>query len=68
MPRLTICLLLLVLGIFGIQGFVTPELQNVDDLLARNVYLALDKMLDFFRKDYSSINLDGLFGLRLGQG
>ncbi|KAL3857481.1 hypothetical protein ACJMK2_012149 [Sinanodonta woodiana] len=69
MPQLAVCVLLLALGVFGSKEFLTSDLKNENrKLLAQKVYLTLDKMLDFFSEDYSSINLDGLYGLRLGQG
>ncbi|XP_052802725.1 UPF0764 protein C16orf89 homolog [Mya arenaria] len=42
-----------------------PPTENV--LLTR-VVNAVKHTLDFFAEDYSAINVDGLFGLRLGQG
>ncbi|KAK3581739.1 hypothetical protein CHS0354_000124 [Potamilus streckersoni] len=60
--------LLLVIGISDTLGSPTSSVPKVDTQLVQNVYLALEKMLNFFGQDYSSINLDGLFGLRLGQG
>jgi hypothetical protein len=40
---------------------------NTRNLLSDTIS-TLDKALTFFSSDYSSINVDGLFGLRLGQG
>ncbi|KAK3085139.1 hypothetical protein FSP39_024974 [Pinctada imbricata] len=38
------------------------------DELLQNVLQVVSKGLQFFSSDYSDINVDGLFGLRLGQG
>ncbi|XP_059146285.1 UPF0764 protein C16orf89 homolog [Physella acuta] len=41
-----------------------PELP----VLLSKVLKALDRSVDFFGKDYASINVDGLFGIRICQG
>ena len=41
---------------------------NVDVTVIENTISAVENALRFFSEDYSSINVDGLFGLRLGQG
>jgi len=46
-------------------ALAVPPTEN--GLLLR-VIQAVDKALHFFAEDYSAINVDGLFGLRLGQG
>lgn len=40
-----------------------PSKAALEDVLK-----AIEKGVNFFSEDYSSINVDGLFGLRLGQG
>ena len=40
----------------------------VDVTVIENTISAVENALRFFSEDYSSINVDGLFGLRLGQG
>lgn len=56
-------ILFLLLNIVGTNA--VPPTENV--LLAK-VTEMVEKTLDFFADDYSAINLDGLFGLRVGQG
>ncbi|KAJ8312684.1 hypothetical protein KUTeg_010057, partial [Tegillarca granosa] len=49
-----------------INGAPPPPTTNpplIDDIIT-----SVDKILHFFSEDYSDINVDGLFGLRLGQG
>ena len=46
---------------------LTLPATNTRNLLSDTIS-TLDKALTFFSSDYSSINVDGLFGLRLGQG
>ncbi|XP_064613466.1 UPF0764 protein C16orf89 homolog [Liolophura sinensis] len=36
--------------------------------LLESVFVAIEKLSAFFKSDYSQVNVDGLFGLRLGQG
>ena len=36
--------------------------------MTEEVISALDRVLDFYERDYKSINLDGIFGLRVAQG
>jgi len=43
------------------------EKDERDDLFGQ-VLRGLEKATKFFREDYSSINVDGLFGIRLAQG
>ncbi len=40
---------------------------SAENLLPR-VLDAVDRAIKFFSSDYSKINVDGLFGLRIGQG
>ncbi len=53
--------------------FVTPSQFEEDftrgntDWISR-VIISLNKVVDFFRKDYDSVNLDGVFGLRVAEG
>ena len=39
-----------------------------DDKLLKKTIRGVELGLSFFSQDYSSINVDGLFGLRVGQG
>lgn len=48
------------LGCFG----ASSEHEN----LAKQVIFRLHKTLDFLEKDYESVNLDGLFGIRISEG
>ena len=52
---------LLYAGVFGAR---LPKL----DVEIGDVFKAIENGVKFFSEDYSSINVDGLFGLRLGQG
>ena len=52
---------LLYAGVFGAR---LPTL----DVEIGDVFKVIESGLKFFSEDYSSINVDGLFGLRLGQG
>ncbi|RNA03266.1 hypothetical protein BpHYR1_041487 [Brachionus plicatilis] len=36
--------------------------------LIKQIVFRLDKAIDFFEQDYESVNLDGLFGIRISQG
>ena len=36
--------------------------------MTEEVISALDRVLDFYERDHKSINLDGIFGLRVAQG
>ena len=58
--RLTILLVLFL-------GSVLPYDQKSDDL-TEDVISSLSRVLDFYDRDYKSINLDGIFGLRVAQG
>ena len=50
-------------GGFAVGSWVPP----VDNVLFEVLH-SVEKALEFFSDDYSAINVDGLFGLRLGQG
>lgn len=39
-----------------------------NEVLTQQVFSALNRVLDFYRRDFKSINLDGIFGLRVAQG
>lgn len=41
--------------------------QNLNDL-ERQVFLALNRVLNFYHREFKSVNLDGIFGLRVAQG
>ena len=43
-----------------------PDQEN--EVLTRQVFSALNRAIDFYRRDFKSINLDGIFGLRVAQG
>lgn len=45
----------------------TPVLEANDDV-AQKVISALNNALNFYHRDFRSINLDGIFGLRVAQG
>lgn len=48
-------------------GSVLPFDQR-NNAMTEEVISALDRVLDFYERDYKSINLDGIFGLRVAQG
>lgn len=48
-------------------GSVLPSDQR-NNAMTEEVISALDRVLDFYERDYKSINLDGIFGLRVAQG
>ncbi len=41
--------------------------QAKNDWISR-VLISLDKVIEFFFRDYDSVNLDGIFGLRVAEG
>lgn len=43
------------------------KMKNVDDYLSA-VLRSIDKLIDFYEIDYHSLNVDGLFGLRVLEG
>ena len=43
-----------------------PDQEN--EVLTQQVFSALNRVIDFYRRDFKSINLDGIFGLRVAQG
>ncbi|XP_056008776.1 UPF0764 protein C16orf89 homolog isoform X2 [Ostrea edulis] len=56
--------LVVALCVFGASGLLV---DSGDDLFGKVLY-NLEKQIDFFASDYSDINVDGLFGLRMAQG
>lgn len=60
------CLRLTVLLVLSL-GSVLPDDQRSKDL-TEDVISSLNRVLEFFKRDYRSINLDGIFGLRVAQG
>jgi hypothetical protein len=48
-------------------GSALPDNQESNDL-KQEVISSMNRVLDFFKRDYKSINLDGIFGLRVAQG
>lgn len=57
-----------VLLLFAFWGDVASVPSDSDARLLSRVIEAVQKGLEFFSEDYSDINVDGLFGLRIGQG
>lgn len=55
---------LLILTLLFAGGTTVPTVDTV----LKEVLHTVEKALAFFAEDYSAINVDGLFGLRLGQG
>lgn len=53
--------------VFVIALTIVNGAPTKEKLLPR-VIDAVDRAIKFFSSDYSSINVDGLFGLRIGQG
>ncbi|KAL4223432.1 hypothetical protein ACF0H5_016903 [Mactra antiquata] len=51
----------------AVGSLAIPTRTSYTDIL-KEVLKVVEKELDFFTEDYSAINVDGLFGLRLGQG
>ena len=49
-------------------GSTLPYGPQENDGLTQQVISALNRVLDFYHRDYKSINLDGIFGLRVAQG
>ena len=49
-------------------GSVLPDNQRSNDDLTQEVVSSMNRVLNFFKRDYKSINLDGIFGLRVAQG
>ncbi|GFR64067.1 hypothetical protein ElyMa_003622100 [Elysia marginata] len=51
------------------ERFELPSLGHDNKVnLLQDVLFALEKVLDFFVSDFSAINVDGLFGIRLAEG
>ncbi|XP_022798729.1 UPF0764 protein C16orf89-like [Stylophora pistillata] len=48
-------------------GSVLPFDQR-NDAMTEEVISALERVLDFYEREYKSINLDGIFGLRVAEG
>ena len=42
--------------------------SHTSEKLIPKLLNAVEKAVDFFQDDYEDINVDGLFGLQLGQG
>lgn len=55
--------ILLLISLAGVDAVPPTE-----SALLAQVIETVEKTLDFFAEDYSAINVDGLFGLRIGQG
>ena len=49
-----------------LHSTVSNDRKNND--LTQEVISSLNRVLDFYHRDYKSINLDGIFGLRVAQG
>jgi hypothetical protein len=56
--------LVVALSVFRASGLLV---DSSDDLFGKILY-NVQKQIDFFAADYSDINVDGLFGLRMAQG
>lgn len=55
--------ILLLISLVGVDAVPPTE-----SALLAEVIETVEKTLEFFAEDYSAINVDGLFGLRIGQG
>ena len=49
-------------------GSALPDNQRSNDDFTQEVVSSMNRVLNFFKRDYKSINLDGIFGLRVAQG
>lgn len=66
MPRKTRSAIALCLCIAFLSQATLPYEKNDD--LVQNLIYALNRVLDFYHRDVMSVNLDGIFGLRVAQG
>ena len=49
--------------------FLAPAIPyDRNDYDPQEVISSLSRVLDFYHREYKSINLDGIFGLRVAQG
>ena len=66
--RVKLCSRLLTFLLVLYLGSALPDNQRSDDDLTQEVVSSMNRVLSFFKRDYKSINLDGIFGLRVAQG
>ena len=66
--RVKLCSCFLTFLFVSYLGSALPANQRSDDDLTQEVVSSIDSVLNFFKRDYKSINLDGIFGLRVAQG
>jgi len=66
--RVKLCSRLLTFLFVSYLGSALPDNQGSDDNLTQEVVSSMNRVLNFFKRDYKSINLDGIFGLRVAQG
>ena len=50
------------------SGSALPDNQRSNDDFTQELVSSMNRVLNFFKRDYKSINLDGIFGLRVAQG
>ena len=66
--RVELCSRLLTFLLVLYFGSARPDNQRSNDDLTQEVMSSMNRVLNFFKRDYKSINLDGIFGLRVAQG
>lgn len=65
--RIKLCSRLITFLLVLYFGSALPNQRSNDDL-TQEVLSSMIRVLSFFKRDYKSINLDGIFGLRVAQG
>lgn len=66
--RVKLCSSLLTFLLVLNLGSALPDNRRSDDDLTQEVVSSMNRVLNFFKRDFKSINLDGIFGLRVAQG
>lgn len=66
--RVKLCSSLLTFLLVLNLGSALPDNQRNDGDLTQEVVSSMNRVLNFFKRDFKSINLDGIFGLRVAQG
>ena len=66
--RVKLCSRLLTFLLVLCSGSALPDNQRSHDDLTQEIVSSMNRVLNFFKRDYKSINLDGIFGLRVAQG
>lgn len=66
--RIKLCSRLITFLLVLYFGSALPDNQRSNDDLTQEVVSSMNRVLNFFKRDYKSINLDGIFGLRVAQG